>query len=125
MSDTTKALALYVGAIVVAVLAMLGLGLSAQSSHGHYLTPVEGTSVPAVPQSGYSTQVFAEVVGDDNNDGIIDEDESGWNCATMGNKTCGSDQGANVLPGDDNADGVIDEDESGWNCATMGNKICG
>lgn len=28
-------------------------------------------------------------IGDDNHDGVIDEDESGWNCATMGNKVCG------------------------------------
>lgn len=30
-----------------------------------------------------------EVIGDDNNDGTIQEDESGWNCVTMGNKVCG------------------------------------
>jgi hypothetical protein len=27
--------------------------------------------------------------GDDNGDGTIDEDESGWNCHTMGNGICG------------------------------------
>ncbi|QFG13318.1 hypothetical protein SEA_GILGAMESH_126 [Streptomyces phage Gilgamesh] len=27
--------------------------------------------------------------GDDNGDGIVDEDESGWDCATMGNRVCG------------------------------------
>lgn len=27
--------------------------------------------------------------GDDNGDGVIDEDESGWDCATMGNRICG------------------------------------
>jgi hypothetical protein len=27
--------------------------------------------------------------GDDNGDGIIDEDESGWDCETMGNLDCG------------------------------------
>ncbi|MFE1270580.1 hypothetical protein [Streptomyces sp. NPDC058758] len=27
--------------------------------------------------------------GDDNGDGRIDEDESGWDCATMGNRQCG------------------------------------
>ena len=32
----------------------------------------------------------AVVQGDDNRDGIVDEDESGWNCATMGNLICGS-----------------------------------
>lgn len=29
------------------------------------------------------------ITGDDNSDGIIDEDESGWNCETMGNRICG------------------------------------
>ncbi|WLP91452.1 hypothetical protein [Gordonia sp. NB41Y] len=29
------------------------------------------------------------LVGDDNGDGVIDEDESGWDCTTMGNLICG------------------------------------
>lgn len=29
------------------------------------------------------------VLGDDNQDGRIDEDESGWDCHTMGNRVCG------------------------------------
>jgi hypothetical protein len=33
--------------------------------------------------------VYAYEVGDDNADGRIDEDESGWDCATMGNRICG------------------------------------
>lgn len=33
--------------------------------------------------------VYATEVGDDNADGVIDEDESGWDCATMGNLSCG------------------------------------
>ncbi|MER6109296.1 hypothetical protein [Streptomyces hirsutus] len=31
----------------------------------------------------------ADALGDDNRDGIVDEDESGWDCATMGNRQCG------------------------------------
>ncbi|MFJ4908541.1 hypothetical protein ACIQCR_16820 [Streptomyces sp. NPDC093249] len=27
--------------------------------------------------------------GDDNGDGFVDEDESGWDCRTMGNRLCG------------------------------------
>ncbi|EFV12960.1 hypothetical protein [Segniliparus rugosus] len=30
--------------------------------------------------------------GDDNGDGVIDEDESGWDCSTMGNGICGSEE---------------------------------
>lgn len=32
---------------------------------------------------------YAWEVGDDNADGIITEDESGWDCRTMGNLICG------------------------------------
>lgn len=31
----------------------------------------------------------ASLSGDDNRDGIIMEDESGWDCRTMGNRICG------------------------------------
>ena len=30
------------------------------------------------------------LIGDDNHDGLVMEDESGWDCATMGNLICGS-----------------------------------
>lgn len=49
--------------------------------------------------SGPSTEPFPVIwdtqtqtvtlVGDDNLDRFIDEDESGWICATMGNRICG------------------------------------
>ncbi|EKT81858.1 hypothetical protein WSS_A15239 [Rhodococcus opacus M213] len=58
------------------------------------------------------------IYGDDNHDGYVDEDETGWDCNVNGNQVCG-------LVGDDNADGVIDEDESGWSCVAMGNRECG
>jgi len=32
--------------------------------------------------------VASVVVGDDNYDGLIDEDESGWRCWSMGNRHC-------------------------------------
>ncbi|WP_157897077.1 hypothetical protein [Mycobacteroides salmoniphilum] len=35
------------------------------------------------------TSVVQTVPGDDNGDGVIDEDESGWDCKTMGNHICG------------------------------------
>ncbi|WP_439377843.1 hypothetical protein [Amycolatopsis lexingtonensis] len=34
-------------------------------------------------------QSWAPLLGDDNGDGVIDEDESGWDCTTMGNRVCG------------------------------------
>lgn len=35
------------------------------------------------------TSVVQNIPGDDNGDGVIDEDESGWDCTTMGNHICG------------------------------------
>lgn len=32
----------------------------------------------------------ADALGDDNRDGRVDEDESGWDCRTMGNRQCGT-----------------------------------
>ncbi|MER7497087.1 hypothetical protein ABT033_31380 [Streptomyces pharetrae] len=32
----------------------------------------------------------AAALGDDNRDGVVDEDESGWDCHRMGNRRCGS-----------------------------------
>ena len=48
---------------------------------------------PAAPADDTTTvvvdDVYAREVGDDNADGVIMEDESGWDCATMGNMICG------------------------------------
>lgn len=48
------------------------------------VAPVTSQAAPAViaPQS-------EAVRGDDNGDGTIQEDESGWDCVTMGNRVCG------------------------------------
>lgn len=47
---------------------------------------------------------YAFEVGDDNADGIITEDESGWDCRTMGNRICGPGavlpDGSLAIPGD-------------------------
>ncbi len=42
-----------------------------------------------VPRDNSSYDAYAFEVGDDNADGVIDEDESGWDCTTMGNLVCG------------------------------------
>lgn len=48
--------------------------------------------------------VFAFEVGDDNGDGRIEEDESGFDCRTMGNRICGVGavlpDGTFAIPGD-------------------------
>ena len=55
-------------------------------------------------------EVYSREVGDDNADGRIDEDESGFDCRVMGNLRCG--QGA-TLPGGSLA---IPGDYSNPNC---------
>lgn len=56
------------------------------------LTLVAGVLAGPVIVSGPVVSVASAspaVYGDDNGDGIVDEDESGWDCTTMGNMLCG------------------------------------
>jgi hypothetical protein len=71
MNRTTTTIALVLAKTVLG--AGLALGF-ATAPHG-------------VAHTGYDA--YAAEVGDDNADGRIDEDESGWNCAEMGNLRCG------------------------------------
>ncbi|ANA99701.1 Uncharacterised protein [Mycolicibacterium phlei] len=50
--------------------------------------PVYAHTSPVHSEYALSTTVTSPR-GDDNGDGLIDEDESGWDCATMGNRICG------------------------------------
>ncbi|MGW3627603.1 hypothetical protein [Streptomyces sp. NPDC000880] len=67
-------------AIFAAAVAVMVLGTLASLS-----------STPSAAQAGPAPTVTAAAVlpGDDNRDGIVDEDESGWDCRTMGNRQCG------------------------------------
>ncbi|MBK3648098.1 hypothetical protein, partial [Streptomyces sp. MBT33] len=38
----------------------------------------------------------ADALGDDNRDGVVDEDESGWDCHVMGNRVCGPQRDASA-----------------------------
>ncbi|MEU6756054.1 hypothetical protein [Streptomyces sp. NPDC046685] len=53
------------------------------------LGAVGSLSAPAATP-GHVT-VASAPIGDDNHDGTVDEDESGWDCHTMGNRICGAD----------------------------------
>lgn len=69
-------------------------------------------------------------VGDDDGNGLVSEDESGWPAITARyaadtTPACWVDDAYAREVGDDNCDGHIVEDESGWDCATMGNMVCG
>jgi hypothetical protein len=66
-------------ALIAAKLALgagLALGLLA-APHG---------TVHAAPPG---VDVYAWEVGDDNGDGVVMEDESGWSCVDMGDRRCG------------------------------------
>ncbi|MFI7301325.1 hypothetical protein [Streptomyces sp. NPDC050121] len=59
-------------------------------------TPADFATAPTATQAdvveAYNdgwTDGRADLMGDDNRDGYVDEDESGWDCATMGNRQCG------------------------------------
>jgi hypothetical protein len=66
-------------AIIVAK-TVLGAGLALG-----FATAPHGLAHPAL--TGYD--VYAAEVGDDNADGVITEDESGWSCVDNGNRVCG------------------------------------
>lgn len=70
MSTTTHNERLVIAAIAAG---LCGIGIGYASAP----VTVETSAAPAI------------LAGDDNRDGIIDEDESGWNCETMGNGICG------------------------------------
>ncbi|MEV0437694.1 hypothetical protein AB0I84_40880 [Streptomyces spectabilis] len=79
-------------ALLAAGLAAAALGLAATLS-GTESTgadrPARSTEIVAAYNDGW-IDGQADLRGDDNRDGRIDEDESGWHCRTMGNRVCGT-----------------------------------
>lgn len=59
-------------ALLVAVMAVFGLS--------------PATLLAEIPDAPVAVRLY---LGDDNADGTIDEDESGWSCAIDGNGRCG------------------------------------
>ena len=61
---------------------------------------------------------YAAEVGDDNGDGIVMEDESGWSCVDYGNHVCGPDNERGVPAGKYDVGGVLMDpwpvDPSAW-----------
>lgn len=51
----------------------------------------DGNTPGTVARMDGWTDGQADALGDDNRDGVVDEDESGWDCHTMGNHLCGAD----------------------------------
>lgn len=72
--------------LALAVLAALAMGAALDKAAAD---AAERTAVTSYNDGWADGQ--ADLTGDDNRDGRIDEDESGWDCRTMGNRTCGTD----------------------------------
>lgn len=84
MRRTIKALAVAaVAALVLAAAAPLGT----ESAPAHADIAWEKICAPDLSECWI--EVDEGTPGDDNQDGVIDEDESGWDCRTMGNGICG------------------------------------
>lgn len=87
-NSAPRALRIPTFVIIAMVAFVVGLGIG-----------LTGASHPQVPDERVITKIHVvhdkpqpkphQLKGDDNHDGVIDEDESGWNCHTMGNKQCG------------------------------------
>jgi hypothetical protein len=67
-------------AVLAGLLALTFLALAAS------LTAARSDSAPQRPAT---VTISGETTGDDNGDGHVDEDESGWDCRAMGNHRCG------------------------------------
>lgn len=81
MKITGEHIVITVMCVIVAALAML----IAEPPTATAQPDTEFVNEPGVP----NFDLYAWEVGDDNADGVISEDESGWDCATMGNGICG------------------------------------
>lgn len=72
-------------ALLAAGLATAALGTLATFGGSATPPPRPDTTSDATYNDGR-----ADVTGDDNQDGRIDEDEQGWDCEAMGNRVCGT-----------------------------------
>lgn len=101
---------------------------------GRPITTVHSEPVPVTaPAPGAPEPVPAPAAPAPAPIGDPNEDEPGWDCATMGNKICGSTYTEAVILPDllypvtpapaPTRDPY--EDEPGWDCTIHGNKICG
>ena len=85
--------------IALVVKAALGAGLAlgfAAAPHG---------TAPVDTVVGYDA--YTAEVGDDNGDGVVSEDESGWSCVDDGNRVCGPGNGQGVPAGRYDEGGVL------------------
>ena len=87
------AITLVVAKAVLAAGVVLGL---AAAPHG---------TAPVDTVVGYNA--YTAEVGDDNGDGVVSEDESGWSCVDDGNRVCGPGNAQGVPAGRYDEGGVL------------------
>ncbi|QDK03166.1 hypothetical protein SEA_SYDNAT_86 [Mycobacterium phage SydNat] len=56
---------------------------------GRIIVATAAIGAMALADPGVEGTESSRIKGDDNGDGIVMEDESGWDCRTMGNLICG------------------------------------
>ena len=81
--------------------AALGAGLAL----GFAAAPHRTAHADADTVVGYDA--YTAEVGDDNGDGVVSEDESGWSCVDDGNRVCGPGNGQAVPAGRYDEGGVL------------------
>jgi hypothetical protein len=84
---------------LVVVKAALGAGLALGFAAAPHGTAHADTVV------GYDA--YTAEVGDDNANGVVSEDESGWSCVDDGNRVCGPGNGQAVPAGRYDEEGVL------------------
>jgi hypothetical protein len=77
--------------------------LGASLGFGFLVSPHE----PPAHAAPARVDVYAYEVGDDNGDGVVMEDESGWSCVDDGNKVCGPGNPQGVPAGRYDEGGVL------------------
>lgn len=78
------------GAAVAILGALAAIGTS-DATPADFLPPQDRAATRADVTAAYRDGWAAGRIGDDNGDGRVDEDETGWDCRTMGNRLCGAD----------------------------------
>ncbi len=82
-------------AMVLSIAMTLGsLGAVMRSGHWETYCSSDLTACwqefdPWTPSNDAPQRAVPGIPGDDNGDGVISEDESGWDCFAMGNRICG------------------------------------
>lgn len=110
-------------AAIATVAIPLGMAAGIGLTYANPFEPLDSFAVDAQAQSfaqaPTSVQTFAgHLMGDDNNDGVIAEDESGWDCVSMGNRICGPGNANGVPAGCFDEGGVL---VAAWPCYVVVN----